>query len=106
MELHFHELVFFDLLLTNRFNFAKFHVQTINKLKTYINWCIILLLESFQSINALVYAVLAVLFVPFNIQTYQCSQGSCLFARYFFYRICSLSTASTLPNFMRKQATS
>ena len=42
--------------------------------------------------------------LPFIIQTYQCSRWRCLFARYFFFRICSLSIASTLPNFVRKQA--
>jgi len=61
--------------------------------------------ESFQPINTLFYAVFIALFVRFRIQTYQCSRWRCLFARYFFFRICSLSVASTLPNFARTQAT-
>jgi len=62
-------------------------------------------LESFQPVNTLVYAVSTAFFVSFRIQTYQCSRWRCLFARYFFFQICSLSTASTLPNFVCKQAT-
>jgi len=95
----------FDLWPTNHISFARFHVQIINKLKIWSNWCIVLCLESFQRIDTLVYAVFTAFFVPFRIQTYQCSRWRCLFTRYFFFRICSLSSASPLPNFVRKQAT-
>jgi len=51
-------------------------------------------------------AAITAIFVPFKNETYQCTQWRCLFARCFFLQTCKVSTASTLPNFVRKQATS
>jgi len=56
------------------------------------------LLASFKPINTLVDAAFIAIFVPFENQTDQCSQFSCIFVR-FFFQICSLPTTSMLPNF-------
>jgi len=76
--------------------------QQVEKLKQLVHCS---LLEKFPTHQHLGLCCIYCAFVPFRIQTYQCSRWRCLFVRYFFFRMCSLSTASTLPNFVRKQAT-
>ena len=100
----FCELFSFDLWPTKCINSARFHVQISNKLKTESNWSIVLCLESFQPINALVYAVFTAFLFLSEFKPTNVLDGAA-FLRYFFFRICSISTTSTYPNFMRKQAT-
>jgi len=84
VELGFRELLSFDLWSPDHINFARFHVQIINKLKIKSNWDIVFCLESFQPINTLVYAVFTAFFVPFRIQTYQMFSMEVPFREIFF----------------------
>jgi len=99
---------FLKFVTSNCFNFAKLHAERSTKLKKWKDSCNVHCLESFQPINALVDAVVSVIFVPCENQSFHCSHWNCLFMRcfYVFSLEFVLSTTSMLPNFMWRPAPS